>query len=68
VPPEYNLKVNHPSYKRLNLALAPEQYAALEEKAALHGLSVQGLIRKGITLVTDVPDPIRSNQPRRDRT
>jgi predicted DNA binding CopG/RHH family protein len=67
VPPEYNQKVNHPSHKRLNLSLAPEQYEALQKRAAERGLSVQALIRKGVEFMTDVPDPIRSNLPRNDR-
>jgi predicted DNA binding CopG/RHH family protein len=47
---------------RINLALSREQHDALKQKAKAEGISVQGLIRAGITSVTLVPDPMATRR------
>jgi hypothetical protein len=52
-----------PAPKPINLQVPYVQYDALLRKAEEQGITVQTLIRAGITGVTGVPDPTRPYTP-----
>jgi hypothetical protein len=55
--------VNIISSRQVNLKVPLAQHDALTRKAAEQNMTVQALIRAGITGVTGVPDPMRKWTP-----
>lgn len=51
-----------PPHRRINLKLSRDQHAALVKLSKDRDVTVQGLIRSGITAVTGVPDEIRRDR------